>query len=916
MNGAALTGRSAELDAVRALVGPGPDAPRSLVVLGEAGIGKSAILGELRAYAQARGWRVLAAAGREHETGLAFAGLHQLLSPVLTGLLAMPGRHAEELRAAIGMDSLAGLPDPALAGAALAELLARPPGPDDGVLLLVDDAHWMDAATMETLSLAARRPGPGPVAMVFAALGEVPPPELDGHIKQLPLGPLSSAEAGALLDAQPVPPRGRVRGQVLAQAAGNPLALTELSRAVANELNGRRDPAGLPLPLTDRLDAVFATRLRGLPDRTRKALLLIAAADAADLAALMPSATGLGPPDLDPAVLAPAEERGLIKVTADGARFRHPLARSAVYSAENFADRLKAHQALAAILRDEPDRRAWHLGAAASRPDETVASLLAATAADASRRSGAPAAALALERAADLTPDAGTRATRLIAAAEFASRGGQFEWAHDLAARALALPGAAHSAPRARLLAGQTLAWTGRPGKAVETLLPLARESAGDDPRTAWNALATAATACYQTGDARDRQRVADAMALLPAPADDETRAQRWWLLAVTGQADPADIVSMRSVAPAADARSLAHMGAAAWLLDQTGRAIKLLESAREAADVDENHAAAGDPLAALGWAYVDAGRWPEALEVAAASDQAASADPAGATGRLISATIEAARGQTGQARVYVAAALAAGTEHSGLLTARARHALGICALSDEDYETAFGQLRSLFADDGAPCHYHVSYLAVGDLAVAAARCGRRLEGRELLKEIKTFRERTGVPESDRMRQLLDRADSALADPETPGAYQPAALGRAADGQWAFESALFRLEAGEWLRRRRRINEAKPVLRAALDAFRALRVTAWEHRAEAELRACGVTVPGTLTDSRRLRELTPQQQRILGLAAQGLSNREIAQRLFLSPKTVASHLYNSFPVLGVAGRHQLRLLFAQPELQT
>ena len=169
---------------------------------------------------------------------------------------------------------------------------------------------------------------------------------------------------------------------------------------------------------------------------------------------------------------------------------------------------------------------------------------------------------------------------------------------------------------------------------------------------------------------------------------------------------------------------------------------------------------------------------------------------------------------------------------------------------------------------------------------------------------------------SARVRQSLARADGILADPCSPGAYPADALGDEAGDQWPFERAQLRLELGEWLRRRRRINEAKPVLSAAFEAFRALRARPWERRAEAELRACGIAVPESLVNAVGLRELTPQQRQIIRLAATGLSNREIAQRLFLSPRTVSSHLYRSFPKLGVAGRHQLHGLLVQADQST
>jgi len=252
-----------------------------------------------------------------------------------------------------------------------------------------------------------------------------------------------------------------------------------------------------------------------------------------------------------------------------------------------------------------------------------------------------------------------------------------------------------------------------------------------------------------------------------------------------------------------------------------------------------------------------------------------------------------------------VAGALAADVEHGRLVTTRARHALGLCALADGDYLTAFAQLSQLFDDDGTPYHPHASYLAVGDLALAAARCGHRLDGRKLLKQINTALAETGQPRTPRLRQLMARADGILADSCTAGAYSADVLNDQTGNQWPFECAQLDLESGEWLRRRRRINEAKPVLGAALEVFRALKARPWQRRAESELRACGMALPGALASASGLNRLTPQQRQIVALAAEGLSNREIAQRLYLSPHTIAAHLYRSFPKLGVAGRHQL-----------
>jgi DNA-binding CsgD family transcriptional regulator len=877
-----LIGRSGELSRLRSLIDTGDGG--ALVVLGEAGIGKSALLAELAGYAQARGLRVLSAVGQERESAFSFAGLLQLLRPVLVELLTLPGRHAEELRAAIGLAPPAADSNLLLTSAALLELLA---GPANGMVVLADDAQWMDSASLDVLAFAARRLDAGAVTMIFAARGDAPPPGLDRGIPELRPRRLSAVDAAELLAAQRHPPRGCARAQVLAQAAGNPLALIELARAITADPAGGRGWIGLPLPLSGRLSAVFAERIGALPAETRRALLSVAVADG-----------DVRVPGLDPEVLAPAEELGLVTVDATGVRFRHPLTRSAVYHAAPFASRAAAHRTLADMLLDRPDRRAWHLAAAALLPDEDVASLLAATSLDTQPQGGAVTAALALERAADLSPDPADQASRLVAAAETALSAGQTEWARDLATRALGLTADRGLRARGQHVTGWALAWAGRYLSAAGILLPLARETAARDPAAAWKALGLAATAAYQAGEPELLRAVADTLTELPPADQSEIRP---WVLAVCGQtAQATDLLRrFRDAAPG-------HAGAAAWLLDRTADAIGLLRAGR---DDPQSRAASGGSLAALGWAYLDAGRWDDALTLTAEARGLPGTDITSSTGTLITATIEAARGDTEHARALIADVLAADPEHSRLITARARHAFGLCALADGDWLTAFDHLRHLFDSDGSPYHYHASYRGTGDLALAAARSGRHLEGREMLKRISA-----GLADpSARMRQSLARADGILADPSGPDAYPADALDDAAGDQWPFERAQLRLEFGERLRRRRRINEAKPVLSAAFEAFRALRASPWERRAEAELRACGIAVPENPASAAGLHTLTPQQRQIIRLAATGLSNREIAQRLFLSPRTVSSHLYRSFPKLGVAGRHQLHGLLVEAD---
>jgi len=914
-----LVGRSAELSRLRALIGSGDERPgRVMLILGEVGVGKSALLANLARYASISGLCVLSVAGREGESRLAFPGLRELLRPVLAELTGLPARQAGQLRSALGLVDSAAEPDRFLTGTALLGLLrqvgkkAGLEGTASGVLVIVDDAQWLDRASLDMLAFVAHRLDAEPVTMILAVRGAAPPASFDRGLPELRLDTLTLAEENALLDTQPHPPRGRARAQVLTQAAGNPLALIELTRAIAADPAAGRGWAMRPLPLTGRLTAVIAAQLDSLPTATRQALLLAAVADSADSADSDTADRCVS--GLDPGTLAPAEKAGLITVDISGVRFRHPLIRSTVYHEAPVTSRAAVHRQVADALRDQPDRRAWHLAAAAPGPDERVASLLAASASEAQRRAGATAAALTLERAADLSPDSADRAQRLVAAAVVAAPTGQTEWAQDLATRGLALSEDRHLRSHARRVIGWALAWSGRYASAGQALLPLARETVSYDPLSAWDAIAFAATVAYQSGDPESLTVLADAVAALGPPPGPETRALQVWALAVTGQHHLATELLTRLSPAKLGEHYLSRVGAAAWLLDQPQHAIALVHQARSLLADHGVRMVSGGSLAALGWAYLDTGRWDDALSAVAETAEEASirgADIASAAASLIKATISAARGHGDRAREHVAAALAADREQGRLVTARARHALGLAALASGDYLMAFGQLRPLFGDDGEPLHYHVSYLAVADLAVAAAHIDRRFEARQLLGRIRAILDEGGPSRAPRLAQLLARADGVLADPASPDAYPEDVLSDRAGDQWPFERARLRLEYGEWLRRRHRINEAKRVLADALEAFRALKARSWAHRAETELRACGIAATGIPVVVDGLRELTPQQRQIVGLAARGLSNRAIAERMFLSPRTVASHLYRSFPKLGVASRHQLRDLLAQ-----
>jgi DNA-binding CsgD family transcriptional regulator len=915
---ARIIGREAGLARLRGLVDQVPLAGQVLLVTGEAGMGKTVLLAEAAARARSAGMRVLPVTGRESESRLAFAGLHQLLRPVLSSTADLPARQAQALMGALGLAEEPIAPDPLLTGVAVLTLLSDL-SEQSPVLVVADDAHWLDRSSLEALAFAGTRLDAERAVLLVGARGQAPPPGFDRGFPELHLEPLSAADAGLLLDGQPRPPRGRARQQVLAQAAGNPMALIELAKVIADDPAASRRWAAEPVPLTDRLTAVLTSRSATLPEQTQAALLLAAVADGPDLGAA--ASHGAGP---DARALVPAEQLGLIKIGRTGLRFSHPLVRSAVYHSAPFAQRAAAHRQLAEALHDQPDRRAWHLAAAALQPDERVASLLEATAAQAQHRGGAAAAALAMERAAELSPDPADQARRLVAAASAAVPTGQGDWVQDLAARALAVTADPELRLTARHDAAWTLAWSGRRPAALSALISVAEEASPDLPALAWDALGSAATVAYQSGTPASRQAVSRTLGLLErlgppppgrAPGID-IHAHKLWIRA---SADPIGsrnqlLPDLRKIAGSpTEQPSLWRIASAAWLLDESDLAIAMMEETMQRLRAPGVRGTSGGGLTVLGWAYIDTGRWDEALEVAAEAGTLAEAnqmDIVAASADVITATVLALRGDSGAARRHAARALGiVDPAECGLVAARARRALGVVALADGSYLQAFSQLRGLFGEGGTPLHNYVSYLGVADLAEAAVRADRRMEGCDIIEHALSHLDGSA---SARLEQLIARARGILADLSNSEAHFGKALSEPAGDQWPFERAQLRLDYGEWLRRRRRINDAKPVLTEALGTFRRLGARSWAQRTEAELRASGVAVTGAPAEPDALAELTPQQRQIVRLASHGLTDREIADRLFLSPRTVSSHLYRSYPKLGVASRHQLRDVIAAP----
>jgi DNA-binding CsgD family transcriptional regulator len=911
-----LVGRGEELSRLRELVASPPERSRVLLVLGDAGLGKTVLLAEAGREARSAGMRVLAAAGRESEQDLAFAGLHQLLRPVTDRVAGLPARQADALRGAFGISAEPVPPDALLTGIAVLTLLSGLS--DDGPLLvLMDDAQWLDRASLEALAFAARRLDSERLVLLVGMRGTAPPAGFQRDFPQLALAPLSLPDAGRLLDVQPRPPRGRAREQVLAQAAGNPLALIELSKVIAADPDAGRRWAAEPLPLTHQLTTIMAAQYARLPASARAALLLAAAADSPDLAAA-------AIPGLTAGALAPAEAAGLIRLDAPGPEFAHPLVRSAVYHAASFAERAAAHRQVAGALGDQPDRYAWHLAAATPDPDEGVAALLEDSAAQAQRRGGIAAAAQAMERAAELSPGQQDKARRLLAAAGLALPAGQADWVRELAGQVLTLTSDPDLRLAARLFIGWSLLWSNRNAEALDMLISVATEASPRLPAVAWDAIGKAAAVAHQTGlpDARARVRAAlDAVDALGEPvplggnwpAAGSADEYRIWIRACT---DPfgarVDTLPGLQGLAGESVTDPDKVGGAAWILDETELAVTVLRAALSELRSPGVRGASGAVLSVLEWACIDSGRWDDALAAAREASDIAAAyrmETVAGSADVATATVAAMRGHHDQVGPLLARARAAvdTSDYRGFAV-RIRHAAGLDALAQGRYLAAYAQLSQLFAADGTPLHHHFSYLAIADLAAAAARAERHLEARTSLERALTL---VGSAPGPRLEQLAARARGLVAEPADAEGHFAAGLADPAGETWPFERAQLELDYGEWLRRQRRINDAKPVLAAALETFRLLGAAPWTRRAESELRACGVAPDDSPAVSGALDGLTAQQREIVILAGSGLTNIEIADRLFLSPRTVASHLHRSFSKLGIASRHQLHGLIDQ-----
>jgi DNA-binding CsgD family transcriptional regulator len=873
-----------------------------LVMSGEAGVGKTALLDYLAE--RADGCRVLRAVGVESEMELAFAGLHQLCSPMLDKVDRLPPPQHDAITTAFGLSNGAP-PDGFLVGLAMLSLMADV-AEQQPLVCLVDDIQWLDRASTLTLTFVARRLLAEPIGLVLAGRPTAEGQGLRG-LPELIIRGLRDADARALVSAAlhtPVDPA--VLDQIVAETDGNPLALLELPHAW-----NPGDLAGgfaIPGTVTSRVEHAFHDRLRSLPPDTRQLLVLAAAEPVGDLALLRRAAGSLR---VDLGAVAPAEADGLIDLGVR-VRFRHPLVRSTAYRSASLDDRRRAHQALAAATDPdlEPDRRAWHRAQSAAGPDESIAAELERSAARAQARGGLAAAAAFLERAMELTPDRQLRAARALAAAQTKLQAGA-------ATDAIALLDAAVSGPlddvqqaTAALVRGQ-LAFVSRHNQDAPPLLlaaaerwerltpAVARETyldaiaaalfVGRLSTTAGLPEVAAAAGRLSTSSGRPEDLLLDGLTAVLADGYEvgAPRLQRAVSAFRTGDLDPGQAIRWLWLAT--------HAAHDVWDSDSwEALCERHIQVARQAGALTILPLA----LSARIGLHLFAGELSQAEslveEVGAVSEATGSRlPPYGAI------ALAAWRGREAEATALIDSTLDQVIERGeGMGLTLVHHAQAVLYNGLGRYQEAFVAAETAAAN---PLELAFSTWSLVQLIEAAVRCGEREPAARALDRLV----RTTAPTAtDWALGIEARSRALLADGSTAERQYREAIDRLSAARLHLESARAQLLYGEWLRSEGRRGDARVQLRAAHTAFSALGAEAFAARARRELTSTGEKVRVRAVETTR--RLTAQEAQIARLVVAGRTNPEIGAELFLSPRTVEWHLGKVYSKLGVSSRRQLR----------
>ncbi|MFE2960147.1 helix-turn-helix transcriptional regulator [Nocardia tengchongensis] len=895
-----LVGRGVEIELLTAFVTDGSDGDNVLVLTGEPGVGKTALLTAAVEVASWHGVRVVRAEALEYEAELHYVALNQLLQPATESIDSLEEPHRSAMRLVMG--SAAGtLPSQLVAGAATLALLrawVRTVGAP--VLLVVDDVQWLDLSSSMALIYALRRLTRTDIRLVAAVRADAGDAFTRSGFRILEVAPLDDHSAEDLLrsafPALPTPVRGRLR----TDARGNPLALLELPAAL--QMRSGSVHVGELLPLTRRLQQMFAGRLEHLPDRTRQRLLLIVLAGTEDriTQGQVPAALQ-GHGDLEP-----AERAGIVHFNPRTSRpeFRHPLLRSAVVELSTSEERRTAHRILADAFAGSPQRRAWHLGQAATEQDEDVAASLEAVSQHMLRAGDSVRATATMVRAAELSPDESDRVRRTARAAYLGSllTGEVADTGRLL--RAATGSGTGRSLEVALAASFQLLHTEGDVATASRLLLAALRNTDGshhDDPDTVVEALHTLLYIGFYSG----RQELwPDIQAALD-----------------TALRDPSDTLSLLSGAFAdtvhAGAKALPYLDAALDDLRFASDPVRIVRTATAGAYLDriggvreplqrviEDGGAVArsiDALFLLGNDDLFSGDWDHLIDVTTEGLRLCAelgySVTAGA-GRFLRGLVAAARGEDDLVEQLSEQLLMwAAPRNLVTLAHYASHIRCGRALGNSDFADAYRHAVAINPPGVfLPHNPHAVWLVL-ELTEAAARSGRVLDAQAHARAAKA----AGLEELSPRLAMVTTAALALAHPEDGAALFEQALAVPGAQRWVFDRARIELLYGEHLRRVRATTTARLHLSTAATIFTELRATPWIRRTQAELRAAGETVSSEGSDA-----LTARERSVAELAAAGMTNKQIGEQLFLSARTVSTHLHHVFHKLGITRRGALR----------
>jgi DNA-binding CsgD family transcriptional regulator len=910
-----LYGRQPERRRIQDLIGSLVDGdPGVLVVRGEAGSGKSALLDEAASFRP--DVRVLRGYGVHGQAELPFAALHQLLRPLLDRIDHLPAPQAAALRGAFGLETAAD-PDRMLVGLGALTLLSEA-AEDQPMLCVIDDAQWLDVPSADTLWFVAGRLVAERIGLLFAVRDD----DLYPAAPQVRLEGLDVAAATELLAETHPELTGDLVQQLIKETSANPLALRELPTALSTAQRSGAEPLAGPLPLPERLQQLYEAQLQELPADTRTLLLLCAAEQSSDLEAVLRAAANCG---LSAAALVPAEQAGLVRTeeAVSGRRvvFRHPLLRAAAYGSAGVADRLDAHRALAAALNAQldADRRAWHLAAACTGHDDIIAQELDRCGRRALARGGPAAAATAFERAAWLSSSDSERGRLLSAAAQAANLAGHPARAERLVNQSDRLTTHLLTRARNRHLRASMAFDRGSPVTTHRLLMAQIGDIISADPELAAQLLFDAAKNAWFANDQGMTGDVLRALQTVVLPAGSPQQSAVDAVLDLLRQLDAlsggTSTYSRPSYGDADQERSpvqLVMQAAVAMSLADDNVALAAAETAVRVCRTGGQLGPLVLSLQILATVEMLTGRYryaranaTEGLELSTMLEQQNRC----CHFEALLAWLDAVAGNAQSTRELANRALGHAEAHRVTPVVAIGHwALCLLDLGLGRPEQVLEQRT--FSDTGGSEHPLITLLQSPDLIEAACRTDHAKLVRERSLALTAWADSSDRPSA---RAIDLRCRALLTDDENAAGslYQQALEMHdeaARRGQpRPFDRARTQLLYGEWLRRQRRRTEARVPLRAAADTFDQLGAVPWSERAASELRAAGVsathaTKPG-LTSS-----LTPQELQVVRLARDGASNREIGAQLFLSPRTVAYHLQKIFRKLSIRSRVELATL--------